>query len=90
MGAQVKVKGKPLTTHIALEGLVTRVDEHVALELGVVQELFVAALHRAEILALSMGQDVLAQRARVCEGFGAIGILAYIHFGVSDVGDVVW
>jgi hypothetical protein len=47
MSAQIKVQGKPLTTHITLERLVTRVHQHVALQLRIVKELFVATLNWA-------------------------------------------
>lgn len=58
---QVEIEREPLVAESALEWLLASVHELVALELGIVKELLVAAVYGADVLALSVGHQVLAE-----------------------------
>lgn len=71
VGAQVEVEREPLVAERALEWLFAGVHELVPFEFGVVEEPFVAAVNRTYVLPLAMGHEVLSERRRVLEQFGA-------------------
>ena len=60
MRSQVEIEREALAAEGALERLLSGMDQLMALELRVVEELFAAAGHRANILPLTMGHSVLS------------------------------
>lgn len=82
--AKIKVKTKALVAEGTLEGLLACVNQLVALELRIVQKLFVASLDRTDVLPLAVSHQVLAQRAGVLEKLSTAKHMAghYLSFYV--------
>lgn len=60
MRSQVEIERESLAAKSAFERLLSRMNQLVALELRVVEELLAAASNRANILPLTMGHGVLS------------------------------
>ena len=60
MRSQVEIERESLAAEGALERLFTRMDQLMALELRVVEELLAAAGNRTNVLPLTMGHSVLS------------------------------
>lgn len=69
MCAQVEIKTKSFVTKCTLEWFLASVDELMTFELWVVEETFVAAINRTNILTFTMCHQVLSQTWRVLKQF---------------------
>lgn len=71
MRSQIEVQRESFAAKGAFKRLFARVNELVTLQLGVVEELFVAPGHRTDVLALTVRHCMLPQRGRILENFTA-------------------
>mgnify|MGYP000665643492 CR=1 FL=1 len=69
MRLQIEVKGESLVAEIAFVGFLARVDQHMSLELGIIQEALTTPIMCALEQLVAMDSVVLLQACPVVEDF---------------------